>query len=416
MVLSGFRPAVVLKGGPIQSGGSPAARTSLVVVQFAILVCLIATTATIYRQTQFALAQGLGGADNRFVVAVVAPCNGPFHDEVRKLPGVVGSACFSYAALNIPSSKQLDTVQLGGGRKTTFDSAPVGFGFFELFGVKPLAGRLFSRDRGEDGVLSAPNTAAMPTVIINETAARALGFGDPRAAIGKTLNWSRTRRDASASSGPPPAAPSQIIGVVPDMPMTVRLATDPTFYQRGPSATPIFVTMRLTGQDMKGTVRAIADTWKRTNPGQAFNELFMSQFRANLYLDLTIQSVTIAICAGLAVLIACLGLFALSAYTTERRTKEIGIQRKRRLQTPWTSCCCSCGSSASRCWWRLRSAIPLGVLADRTGGCTASSTAPRCRRGSSCWWPWRGGDRLADCVLAVLCRGQGQAWPRACVE
>ena len=326
LVLSSFRPAAVLKGGLQASGGSPAGRTALLVVQFAILVCLIATTVTVYRQTQFALAQGLGGANTKLMVAVIAPCNGPFNDEARKLPGVAGTACSTYQALNMPGAANHTSVQLGGGRKTAFAIAQVDFGFFELFGAKPLAGRLFLRDHGEDGVLADQNTTAQPTVVINQTAARALGFSDPAAAIGKSLNWSRGRPTDPPSMGPPPPAPSRIVGVVPDMPQTVRVATEPMFFYVDPPRS-FFVILRLTGQDMPGTTKALAAVWKRTNTGQPFNELFLAQSRLTQYLDLVIQGGTIAICAGLAVLIACLGLFALSAYTAERRTKEIGVRK-----------------------------------------------------------------------------------------
>ena len=328
VVLSSFRPAAVLKGGAIPASGSPLARTILVVVQFAILVCLIATTVTIWRQTQYALAKGLGGAENKLLVAVVAPCNSPFHDEARKLPGVAGAACSSYNALNMPGGSNHTSVQLSGGRNTLFVIAPLDFGLLDLFSVKPIAGRLFQRDHGEDAVLTDPNTFAQPTVVINQTAARALGFSDPRAAIGKLLNWSRGRPNDPPPTGPPPLAPSRIIGVVSDMPATVRVAAEPTMYYVDPDPrSSFFVILRLNGQDMPGTTKAIADTWKRTNAGQPFNELLLGQFRLGQYHDLVVQGVTIAVCSGLAVLIACLGLFALSAYTTERRTKEIGVRK-----------------------------------------------------------------------------------------
>jgi putative ABC transport system permease protein len=327
LVLSSFRPAAVLKGGPIQgAGGSPTARTAMVVVQFAVLVCLIATTLTIYRQTQYALTRRLGAVDSSLLVAVWAPCNGPFHDEARKLPGVAGTACSSQNALDIPGGKNLVTVQAAGGRKTTFALAPVEFDFFELFGVKPLAGRTFQRDHGEDGVLADPDAAAMPTVIINRTAARALGFSDPNGAIGKQLRWGRWRPGDDHAKGPPPLSPSRIVGVVADAPNSMRIAADPTFYLVQPQ-TSDFVNVRMTGKDIPGTVTALAETWKRTNPGQPYNRLVLSQYRQIQYLDLTIQSATAGIGAGLAVLIACLGLFALSAYTTERRTKEIGVRK-----------------------------------------------------------------------------------------
>ena len=326
LVLSSFRPAAVLKGGVVKAGGSALARQALVAVQFAILVFLIAATVTIYRQTQYALAQGLGGADNKLLFAVAALCNGPFHDEARKLPGVAGTACSSQTALDMPDSKDLRTVQVAGGRRSTFALAPVEFGFFELFGVKPLAGRTFQRDHGEDGVLADPDAAAMPTVIINQTAARALGFSDPKAAIGKQLSWGRWRRGDDHSKGPPPLAPSRIVGVVGDLPDSVRIAADPTFYVVDPPSS-VFVTVRMTGKDIPGTVKALAETWKRIHPDLPYNVTALSQFRLTQYLDLTIQSATAGIGAGLAVLIACLGLLALSAYTTERRTKEIGVRK-----------------------------------------------------------------------------------------
>jgi putative ABC transport system permease protein len=207
-----------------------------------------------------------------------------------------------------------------------FAIGPVDFGIFELFGVRPLAGRLFLRDHGEDGVLADPMTAAQPTVIINQTAARALGFADPRAAVGRSLNWARSRPGDGPSTQPPPFVPSRIVGVVADMPATVRVAAEPIFYYVDPRSS-FFVVVRLDGRDMPATTKAIADTWKRTNPGQPFNELLLGQFRLGQYRDLIVQGVTVAVCAGLAVLIACLGLFALSAYTTERRTKEIGVRK-----------------------------------------------------------------------------------------
>ncbi len=111
------------------------------------------------------------------------------------------------------------------------------------------------------------------------------------------------------------------------MPATVRTATDPTFYYVVSQQQLGVLSVKLTGQDMPGAIKAIAATWKKTGNTQPLQEIFLSQFRLALYLDLIIQGVTIGICAVLAVLIACLGLYALSAYTTERRTKEIGVRK-----------------------------------------------------------------------------------------
>jgi putative ABC transport system permease protein len=325
LVLSSFRPAAVLKG-EVQASGSPLARSSLVVVQFAILVGLIVTTTTVYRQTQYALARGFGAVDSKLIVDVVTRCNNAFPEEVRKLPGVSDAACSSLMALETGNALFKGPVPVGG-RKVEFNLAPVDFGFFELYGVRPLAGRLFARGYGRDNAMADPKGVTMPTVIVNETAARILGYSDPKAAVGKPMNWS-----VGLFHPPPPGvapggvAPSEIVGVVPDAPKTVRAAVDPTIYFVLPPQLGA-VSIRMTGQDVPGTLTAIAATWKRVTGGQALVEHSLSQYRQTLNLDLIIQSLAIGISAALAVLIACLGLFALSAYATERRTKEIGVRK-----------------------------------------------------------------------------------------
>ena len=320
LVLSSFRPAAVLKGGLAQASGSPLARQALVVIQFAILVGLIVTTATIYRQTQYALARGLGATDSNLILSVLTPCDAAFPKEARKLPGVAAVGCSSLYALNTPEYQVFKTIRVPSGADVNFSIAPVDFGFFEVFGVKPLAGRLFSRDHGQDGVLIAPDTTAAPSVIVNETAARSLGYADPRAAVGRPMTWHRR-----TPKGQRIAVVSEIVGVVPDMPVTVRSATGPTYYYVEPRQ--MVVSIRMSGKDLPATIRGIEATWKRTDGSGPIQEIFLAQSRAALYLDLAVQSGAIAVGAGLAVVIACLGLFALSAYAAERRTKEIGVRK-----------------------------------------------------------------------------------------
>jgi putative ABC transport system permease protein len=314
LVLSSFRPAAVLKG-EVQASGSPLARASLVVVQFAILVGLIVTTTTVYRQTQYALTRSLGDADTRLMLSVNTPCTA-FPQEVRKLPGVAGAACSSIVALNTPGAVMAFAYRKPGGGVQEFETNPVDFGFFELYGVHPIAGRLFSRNYGRDSATTDPKNGVPSTVVINQAAVRALGYPNPKAAIGKPMRI-----------GTKPGAPaSEIIGVVPDAPKTVRAAVLPTIYSVS-SEQLNTVSIRMTGQDTPATMAAIAAAWKRVNGDRRLVEQSPYQYRQTLYLDLIIQRLTVGVGAGLAVLIACLGLFALSAYTTEVRTKEIGVRK-----------------------------------------------------------------------------------------
>ena len=325
LVLSSFRPAAVLKGGPVQLAGSALARQVLVVAQFAVLIGLVLTTITLTRQTAFALKRGLGGDQGDHIVRVLTPqWSGGFIAEVRKLPGVEAVTGSSEAGLNTPGNMGAARV-LVHGEWRDFLQGRVDYGFLDLYFRKPLAGRLFSRAHPGDGISPpwTPGKFMFPAaVVINETAARRLGFSSPAKAIGQilTLKVGGSAVNANATHG------EEIIGVVPDEPLNVRSRAEPMVYicasnLGGP------VSIKLTGQDIPGTLRAIGAAWKRTGHVQPIQMAFMSQVRQTLYRDLMVQGTTIAVCAGLAVLIACLGLFALSAFTTERRTKEIGVRK-----------------------------------------------------------------------------------------
>jgi putative ABC transport system permease protein len=199
------------------------------------------------------------------------------------------------------------------GREESFDEAPIDFDVLELYGLKPLAGRVFSREHGQDGTFFDPKGVGHTTVVLNEAAARRLGYADPRAAVGHILTYPKRR-------------PSEIIGVVTDMPPNVKAATDPTLFYVYPKIATV-LSIKLNDEDVPGALSALDRAWKTTGHPRPIHETFLWQSRISLYRDLVTQSAMIGASALLAVLIACLGLFALSAYTAERRTKEIGVRK-----------------------------------------------------------------------------------------
>jgi putative ABC transport system permease protein len=333
LVLSSFRPGQVLKGGQVKAG-SPATRQGLVVVQFAILVALIISTITIYQQTRFALAQGLG-EDADLIIQVRTNCANPaFLQEVRKLPGVERAACSSQNALSVPNAKLITPVKTVDGREIPFDIAPVHFEFFETYNIKPLAGRVFERDRGAAdnpplqppgpppaaGQPAPPRPSPVPRpIILNETAIKALGYATPQEAVGKQMFWNQPGFQEST--------PSEIVGVISDIPVTVNTTASPSIYFVFDNAIGILSIRTTGGPELANTVSDIQRTWKSTNNVRPIQMVFYSDYRRTQYLDIIIQGTLIGICAGAAVVIACLGLFALSAFAAERRTKEIGIRK-----------------------------------------------------------------------------------------
>ena len=325
LIMSGFRPAQALKGSAVQPGAAASVRQSLVVVQFAILIGLIVMTATIYRQTSFALDQALRlGADQVF--RIEAMCEPALKQQVAALPGVRSVACASGNVVSGSSSKSIVTTP--GRTPVGMNLGPIDAGFLEIQGLRPVAGRLFDPSRGQDMLLQrqGEGAAGAPSVVLNESAALGLGFKSPEQAVGKTINWARwTVSPAGVIT--PVSGNSEVIGVVRDFTLgSVRLRIDPMIYYVDPSGDQ-FMAIQLGGRQIPETLRAINRAWRATGHDRPLPQEFESQLVQDLYKDVITQEIALAICSGLAILIACLGLFALAAFTTERRTKEIGVRK-----------------------------------------------------------------------------------------
>ena len=333
LVLSSFRPAAVLKGA-IATQGSGVLRQVLVVLQYAISITLLIATAVIYRQTQFATADSLR-FDKAQVVAVslggvpgkVAedghyeydiPTANRMRERLEALPGV--KAVADSWVIPDAQSHSATTWHLPGSRgekPITADRVVQGFGFFELYGIHPIAGRSFSRDHGEDATGEDPKSEG--TAIVNESALSTFGFASAQAAIGQELGMDLDQ-DSQVQV-------RRIVGVVPDFPLsTIRTQIPPSVFLIEPSWSS-YLNVKLTGERIPETLAAIDRIWMEMVPTRPIQRQFIDDRIERLYRDVTRQGQVFAGFALVAVLIACLGLFGLAAFTAERRTKEIGIRK-----------------------------------------------------------------------------------------
>jgi putative ABC transport system permease protein len=217
----------------------------------------------------------------------------------------------------------------------------VGYGFFEFYGVKPLAGRLF-RPASNDQVPLNPTADRMAHYVINQTAVRLLGYATPQAAVGQTLNFVSTL--PPPKPGDPPAMTAlngTIVGVVPDFSLTPRGRspfgnrnnfTWGTAYSVGIPETnaqggPELMHVRLTGRDIPETLVAIDAVWKQSSALDPIDRTFLDAYIQSLEVSVIREGQAFAVFAVIAMLLACLGLVGVSLSTTTRRIKEIGVRK-----------------------------------------------------------------------------------------
>ena len=317
-VLSSFKPIAVLKGKFSSSRKGIVFRKALVIGQFSITVALIIGSMIVIRQLRFMNKKELGF--NMDQILVISPpiltkwdstfLNrvNSFKEELKQVAHVAGAA----TSWNTPGSdigrsfnvRQADSTTTA---KFTMRHTSVDYDFLDIYGIKVVAGRNF-RPSDHD-----PTGMNLKNILINVSAAKLLGFATPEAAIGKDIM--RGNRKWT------------VIGVLGDYHQkSLRYPLEPILFMPFYS-TNSEISVKIRPGDLPGTIAQIKNKYEAFFPGNLFDFSFLDERFNRQYKNERVFSKAFGIFAGLAIFVACLGLFGLAMFSTIQRTKEIGVRK-----------------------------------------------------------------------------------------
>lgn len=321
LVLSGYQPVKVLKGSAITQGAAgsiPWLRHGLIVLQFALSIFLITCALVVYKQVTYLHEKDLGFEKDQ---VMFFPLQGEqmvshyktFQEELRKVPGVAGVSIGYGFPGDAVAGDGVTVLRQGRQIRHSVTILTVDYDYLSTLGVPLMAGRAFS---------PAHKTDAGQAFMINETAARELGYGSPQKALDQPLIWETWDREK-----PGTLKKGRIIGVVKDFHYKSLFdRVEPTVLLIYPEAN-WKVAVKLREEDMAGTIGLVKQVWKRFSPDFPLEYVFLDESFASMYQAEDKLRTLLWIFTGLGILIACLGLLGLSAYAAERRKKEIGIRK-----------------------------------------------------------------------------------------
>ncbi len=304
LYLSKFNPLSVLKGKLNTSVAEIVSRKGLVVFQFTLSTILIVAVMVIYQQMQF-IQNTEAGYDKNNILRLSAEGNirdkeEAFIAELKNVPGVANASSTYHQIVGRGYNH-------GGGMEwqgkdpnsdVSFDVFEVDYDFVETMGMKIKEGRSFSRSFGSDSA----------AIVLNETAVKAMRLKDP---VGKTI-----RRFGKNI---------QVIGVVKDFHFeSLHESIRPGYMFLWPGGT---IVASVQSNHQRQTIAAIERLYGKYNPGFPFTFNFLDEAYQKQYDSETRISALSKYFAGLAIVISCLGLFGLAAFTAQKRRKEIGVRK-----------------------------------------------------------------------------------------
>jgi len=318
--LSAFKPVNVLKGHVSLGMKSGIIRSALVVFQFVISIFLIVGTITVYRQLNYIQNKKVGFEKDQVIIIQDAYALGEnlraFKDEVKKNSFILNGTISGFLPVN--SWRNDNTHWPDGGQPTQenmvgLQAWRVDHDYVETMGMKIKVGRFFSPDFPSDS----------SAVVLNESAISQFGFTENP--LGRKI--------ATFTGNNPDGSPDMnsiraytVVGVVEDFHFESlkQHITPLALYLNESNGSVVF---RFEAKNTQGVIENIEKTWKAMAPGQPFQYSFMDEDFSRMYDNEQRLGKTFGVFAGLAIVIACLGLFALTAFTAEQRTKEIGIRK-----------------------------------------------------------------------------------------
>lgn len=312
--LSGFKPIAVLKGKIKVSSGPLLVRRGLVILQFSLSIMFIIGLLVVSEQIRFTQTKNLGYERDNILCfqwkgELYNLWNGlqegksnqkfeTFLSGVKNLPGVMNATNMSGSILNeIHGQSGISWSGQETDRDYIFQSPIVGFDFIETLGIEIKAGRSFSKEHHDD----------YSKIILNEAAVKLMGLSDP---VGKTVDMN---------------GGSEVIGVVGNFHYgSLHHAVEPLILR---CATGRNVLIKIKAGTEQNTIENLKKYYHEFLPDYAFEFSFMDADYQALYQSESKVAALSQYFSAMAIIISCLGLFGLAAFTAERRMKEIGIRK-----------------------------------------------------------------------------------------
>jgi putative ABC transport system permease protein len=323
--LSSFKPVNVLKGKLALGTKSGIVRSSLVVFQFIISIFLIVGTIAIQKQLHYTQNKKIGFQKDQVIIVHQAHHLEnhiqAFKDEVLQNSFITSGTITGY--LPVAGTWRDNNTYWPAGKIPTGDDVEemvsmqgwsVDYDYVKTLGMNIKTGRSFSPEFISDSTES---------IVLNESAVEKFELGPNP--LGKKIS-SFTGERPDGSPDPNSIKSWTVIGVVEDFHfanMRENIAPLALFLRRSNG----YAAFRFEGQSTQEVLEKIETLWKKFAPGNAFEYTFLDEDYGKMYDSEKRLASIFGVFAGLAIIIACLGLFALAAFTAEQRTKEIGIRK-----------------------------------------------------------------------------------------
>ncbi|QKZ12804.1 ABC transporter permease [Spirosoma sp. KUDC1026] len=314
--MTSFQPIQTLKG-TYQGGKNGWLRKTLVVAQFSASIALVIATLVLYRQLQYMQNKDLGVRLTQRVVikgpalaqnGSFTPATAVLEDELSQLPyvksfcqtSIVPGNFYNFTADGITKQNPRP-----GDDKKSYSMGIIDDRFLTTYEIKLIAGRNFTTQEAELGYEKSAK------VMINETGARQLGFASAGQSVGQRLNWGQA---------------FEIVGVIADYHhQGLQQAIQPVVFLPRRSVSDL--TVQLTTNQVQDKLTQLEQLYKAAYPGNPFEFFFADENYNRQYQNERQYSRVFTVGSALAIFIACLGLFGLATFTTEQRTKEIGVRK-----------------------------------------------------------------------------------------